>query len=102
MLSIHLGQDPDTPTYMEVLSGREDFPCEALQRATGEDLVVRERVPISTERPPFRESSTNGNHVPIGQAQNDGSSYNSQEIPVSMDNVIPEGNEDQSITSADG
>ena len=35
MLSGSLGQDPDTPTYMEVLSGRKDFPFEALQRATG-------------------------------------------------------------------
>ena len=31
-----------------------------------------------------------------------GSSANSQEIPVSMDNERPEGNEDQSITSVDG
>ena len=87
---------------MEVLSGREDFPCEALRRATGEDLVVRDRVPIKTERPSVREPGTNGNHAPIGQSHNDGSSDNSQEIPVSIDNVRPEGNEDQSITSADG
>ena len=48
------------------------------------------------------EPGINGNHAPIGQAQNDGSSVNSQEIPVSMDNVCPEVTEDQSITSADG
>ena len=27
--------DPDTPTYMEVLSDREDCQCEAFQRSTG-------------------------------------------------------------------
>ena len=54
MLSRYLGQDPDTPMYMEVLSGREDCPCEALRRATEEDLVVRERVPSRTERPSVR------------------------------------------------
>ena len=78
MLSRYLGQDTDTPTYMEVLSGREDFPCEAFRRETEEDLVVRERVSIKTERPPVREPGTNGNHAPIVQAQNDGSSANSQ------------------------
>ena len=45
------------------------------------------------------EPGTNGNHVPIGQAQNDGNSANSQEIPVSVDNVCPEGTEDQYVTS---
>ena len=55
MLSGSLGQDPGTPTYMEVLSGREDCSCEALRIATEEDLVVRERVPIRTERPSVRE-----------------------------------------------
>ena len=54
MLSRSLGQDPDTPTYMEVLSGREDCPCEAFRIATEEELVVRERVPSRTERPPVR------------------------------------------------
>ena len=68
MLSISLGQDPDNPTYMEVLSGREDFPCGAFRIATAEELVVRERVPIGTERPSVREHGTNGNHAPIGQA----------------------------------
>ena len=43
-----------------------------------EDLVVRERVPIRTEIPSVREPGTNGNHAPIGQAQNGGSSANSQ------------------------
>ena len=54
MLSRSLGQDPDTPMYMEVLSGREDLPREALQRATEELLIVRKRVPIKTESTPFR------------------------------------------------
>ena len=54
MLSRSLGQDPDTPTYMEVLSGREDCPCEDFRIATEEELVVRERVPSRTERPPVR------------------------------------------------
>ena len=33
-LSRSLGQDPDTPTFMEVLLGIEDCPCEAYRRAT--------------------------------------------------------------------
>ena len=45
---------------------------------------------------------TNGNHAPIGQSQNGGSSTNSQEIPVSMDNVCLDGNEDQYVTSPSG
>ena len=102
MLSRSLGQDPDTPTYMEVLSGREDCPCEAFRIATEEYIVVRERIPSRTERPSVREPGTNGNHAPIGQAQNDGSSANNQKILVSMENERPEGTEDQSITFADG
>ena len=43
------------------------------------------------------EPGTNGNHAPIGQAQKDGSSANSQEIPVSMENVCPEGTVDQYV-----
>ena len=39
-------------------------------------------------------SLTNGRMVPIGQAQNGSSSANGQEIPVSMDNVCPEGTEE--------
>ena len=65
-------------------------------------LVVRKSVPSRTEIPSVREPGTNGNHAPIGQAQNDGYSTNSQEIPVSMKNERQEGTEDQSITSADG
>ena len=68
MLSMSLGQDPDTPTYMEVLSGREDCPCEDLIIATEEDLVVRERVQSRTKRPSVREPGTNGNHAPIGKS----------------------------------
>ena len=47
-------------------------------QSSEEDLVVRERVPIRTEMPSVRETGTNGNHSPIGQAQNGGSSANSQ------------------------
>ena len=71
MLSISLGQDPDTPTYMEVLSGRGDCPCGAFRIATEEDLVVRERVPSRTDRPSVREPGTNGNHAPIGDRFSD-------------------------------
>ena len=39
-----------------------------------EDLVIRDRDPIRTERPSVREPGTYGNHAPMGQAQNDGSS----------------------------
>ena len=98
MLSRSMGEDPDTPTYLEVISGREDFPCEAFQRATGKDLVLRERVPNQE----LETISQRRNRPPISQAQNDGSSDNSQEIPVSMDNVPPEGIEDQYITSSYG
>ena len=59
-------------------------------------------VPSRTERPSVREPGTNGNHVPIGQTQNNGSSANSQEIPVSMENVCPEGTEDQYVPSKNG
>ena len=38
----------------------------------------------------------------IGQAQNEGSSVNIQEIPLSLNNERPEGTEEQSITSVDG
>ena len=52
--------------------------------------------------PSVREPGTNVNHAPIGQAQNGGSSANSQGIPVSMDNVCPEGTEVQYVTSPSG
>ena len=42
-----------------------------------------------------------GTMQPLLKVQNDGSSANSQEILVLMDNVRPEGTEDQSITSED-
>ena len=58
-------------------------------------------VPSRTESPSVRKPGTNGNHAPIGQAHNEGSS-NSQETPVSMDNVRPEGTEEQSVTSPNG
>ena len=49
----------------------------------------------------FREPGTHGNHAPNGQSQNNGSSANSQDILVSMENERLEGTEDQSITSVD-
>ena len=61
-------------------------------QSSEEDLVVRERFPRRTEIPSVREPGTNGNNEPIGKAQNSGSSANSQEIPVSMDNVCPDRN----------
>ena len=68
-------------------------------QSSEEDLVVRERVPRSTEIPSVIEPGTNGNHAPIGQAQNGGSGANSQEILVSMENVCTDGNENQYVTS---
>ena len=47
-------------------------------QSSEEELVVRERVPSRTDIPSVREPGTNGNHAPIGQAQNSGSSANSQ------------------------
>ena len=43
-------------------------------QSSEEDLIVRDRVPSRTEMPSVREPGTNGNHAPIGQAQNGGSS----------------------------
>ena len=60
------------------------------------------RVPSRTDIPSVREPVTNGNHAPIVQAQNGGSSANSQEIPVTVDNVCPDGNENQYVTSPSG
>ena len=68
-------------------------------QSSEEDLVVRQRVPSSTEITSVRKPDTNGNHAPIGQAQNGCSSANSQKIPVSIDNVCPEGTKDQYVTS---
>ena len=47
-------------------------------QSSEEDLVVWERVPNRTDIPSVREPGTNGNHAPIGQAQNSGSSANSR------------------------
>ena len=71
-------------------------------QSSEEDLVVRERVPSRTEIPSVREPGINGNHEPIGKSQNSGSSANSREIPVSMDNVSPYWNENQYVTSPSG
>ena len=60
-----------------------------------------ESFPSRTERPSVREPGTNENHAPIGQTQNNSSS-DSQEVPVSMDNVHPEENENQYVTSPSG
>ena len=43
-----------------------------------------------------------GTMRPLVKAQNDGSSANSQEIPVSMENMCPDGNENQYVTSPSG
>ena len=48
---------------MEVLSGREDFPCGAFQISNDEDLVVKESDTSKTERPSVRKPVTNGNHA---------------------------------------
>ena len=67
-----------------------------------EDLVLRDMVPSMNDRPSVREPGTNGNHALIGQAKNDGYSDKSQQITVSMDNVLPEGNEDQYVKYPSG
>ena len=43
-----------------------------------------------------------GTMRPLVKAQNDGSSAKSQEIPVSMDIMCPDGNENQYVTSPSG
>ena len=43
-----------------------------------------------------------GTMQPLVKAQNDGSSAKIQEIPVSTDNVCPDGNENQYVTSPSG
>ena len=80
----------------------EESSCVQIPQSSDEDLVVKERFPRSTQRLPVREPDTDGNHAPIGQAQNYGTSSNSQEIPVAMDNVLPDGTEDQSVTYPSG
>ena len=67
-----------------------------------EDLAIRYRVPSRNGRLSVRETGTDRNHAPIGQAQNDGSSDNSREILVSMENIRPEGTEYQYITCPSG
>ena len=79
-----------------------ELPSVQGPQSSEEDLIVRERVPRSTKMPSVREPGTNGNHAHIGQAQNGGSSVNSREIPVSMDNVCPDGNENQYVKSPSG
>ena len=81
---------------------RTESPYVQVHQYYEEYLVLREMVPSRTERPSVKEHRTNGNHEPIGQAQNSGSSANRQEIPVSMDNVCPDRTEDQYVTSTSG
>ena len=70
-------------------------------QSSEEDIVAWKSNTSSTGMTSIREPGTNWNHVPIGKAQNYGSS-DSQEIPVSMDKVSPEETEDQSVTSPSG
>ena len=79
-----------------------DSPSIQGPQSSDEDLFVRVRVPRKTEIPSVRVSGTNGKHALFGQEQNGGSSANSQEIPVSRDNVCPDGNENQYVTSPSG
>ena len=51
---------------------------------------------------PWTNVGTNGKNVPVGQAQKEGSSANIQEIPISIENVRPEGTEYKSVTSPSG
>ena len=78
---------------------RVELPYFQGTQSSEEDLVVRDRVLRINERIPVREPVTDGKHAPIGQAQNNGSSDNRQEIQVSIDNVRTEGTEDQSVIS---
>ena len=57
---------------------RAEFSYAQGTQYSEEYLVVRERGPISTEKPPVREPGTDWNHPPVFQAHNDGSSANSQ------------------------
>ena len=82
------------------VKGAESPSAQGTQ-SSDEDLDIKERVPIRTDRPSLRETVTDGNHVTIVQAHNNGFS-DSQEIPVSMDNMRPKGTEDQYITSPSG
>ena len=62
---------------VESFKGTESSSVQGPQ-SSQEELVVRERVPRSIDRPPVREPGTNWNHEPIVQAQNGGSSANIQ------------------------
>ena len=64
-----------------------------------EKLFFMGRVPSRTARPSVIEPGTDENHIPIFQAQNGGSSDNSQEIPVSIYNVSHDGTKYQPVTS---
>ena len=75
------GQLPRFSKAREQIVGRvkgTEFPSVQGPQSSEEDIVVRERVPISTEIPSVREPGTNGNHETIGKAQNSGSSANSR------------------------
>ena len=51
-------------------------------QSSEEELVVRERFTSIAYSPSVREPVTNGNDAPVGQLQKNGSSDNSQEMPV--------------------
>ena len=91
--------------YRERIVGRvkgAEYPSVQGYQSSEEDIFVRERLPRSSYRPSVREPGTNGNHAPIYQSQNYGSSYNSPEIPVLMENVRPKGTEYQYVTFPSG
>ena len=85
-------RNPREPIVSRVKGAKS--PSVQVPYSSEEDIVVRERVPIRNQRPEVIEPGTNGNHAPIGQAQNNGYSDNIQEIHVSMENVHPEGTEE--------
>ena len=116
-----LDQEDDPDLYDEWLTADEQLTCfsKGIKKIVGrfkgeyllfvkglqyyeEEVFLRDRVTRRTESTSVREPGTDWNHVPIGQSQNYGSSDNSQEIPVSMENVRLEETEDQSVTSPIG
>ena len=48
------------------------FPSVQGTQSSEKDLVVGERIPSRTKRPPVREPVINRNHAPLGQSQNEG------------------------------
>ena len=59
--------------YREQIVGRvkvSESPSLKGPQYSGEDIVVRDKVPSSTEMPSVREPVTDGKHAPIGQGNN--------------------------------